>query len=162
MQYQMRQKLFSWGDDFTIKTADGTDAYFVDGKALSLGSQLLFQDMQGRELAFIKQKLLAWGPTYELYRDGQLAALVKKQLFTLFHCTFSIDVPGPDDLVAKGDFTDHEYHFLRGDRAAATISKQWFSWTDSYGVEVADGEDPVLILASTVIIDMACHPDGER
>ncbi|MEO8031817.1 MAG: LURP-one-related family protein [Gemmatimonadota bacterium] len=162
MQYQMRQKLFAWGDDFTIKTADGADAYFVDGKALSLGSQLSFQDMQGRELAFIKQKLLAWGPTYELHRDGQLAALVKQQLFTLFHCTFSIDVPGPDDLVAKGDFTDHEYRLLRGDRTAATISKQWFSWTDSYGVEVADGEDPVLILASTVIIDMACHPDGER
>ncbi len=162
MRYQMRQKLFSWGDDFTIKTAEGRDAFFVDGKAISLGNQLSFQDMQGNELAFIRQKLLAWGPTYELYRDGQLAAVVKKQIFTLFHCVFTIDVPGPNDLTAEGDFTDHEYQVSRGGRTVATVSKQWFSWTDSYGVDIADGEDAVLILASTVVVDMACHPDGER
>jgi len=162
MRYQMRQKLFSWGDDFTIKTGDGRDAYFVDGKAISLGNQLSFQDMHGKELAFIRQKLLAWGPTYELYRDGRIAAVVKKQIFTLFHCVFSIDVPGPDDLTAEGDFTDHEYQVSRGGRTVASVSKQWFAWTDSYGVDIADGEDAVLILASTVIIDMACHPDDQR
>lgn len=162
VQYQMRQKLFAWGDDFTIKTADGQDAYFVDGKAFSIGQKLSFQDMNGRELAFISQKLLAWGPTYELYRDGQLAAVVKKSLFTFFHCTFTVDVPGPDDLIAEGNMTDHEYGFTRGGRRVATVSKQWFSWTDSYGVDIAEGADPVLVLASTVVIDMACHPDDRR
>lgn len=162
MRYQMRQKLFSWGDDFTIKTADGREAFFVDGKAISLGNQLSFRDVQGNELAFIRQKLLAWGPTYELYRGGQLAAVVKKQIFTLFHCVFTIDVPGPNDLTAEGDFTDHEYRVSRGGKTVATVSKEWFAWTDSYGVDIADGEDAVLILASTVVVDMACHPDGER
>ncbi|MDB6067303.1 MAG: hypothetical protein JWR26_3511 [Pedosphaera sp.] len=41
----------------------------------------------------------------------------------------------------------------------ATISKQWFAWTDTYGVDIADGEDDVLILATTVVIDMVCHGD---
>ena len=63
MRYMMKQKLFCWGDDFTIKDEAGTDRFFVDGKAFSLGKQLSFQDMQGQELAFIRQKLLAWGPT---------------------------------------------------------------------------------------------------
>ena len=32
-----------------------------------------------------------------------------------------------------------------------------------YGVEVADGEDDVLILASAVVVDQACHrDDGKR
>jgi len=110
MRYVMKQKLFCWGDDFTIKDEGGTDRFFVDGKAFSLGDQLSFQDMQGRQLAFIRQKLLAWGPTYEIYRDNALWAVVKKKLFTLFHCRFIVDVPGPDDLEAKGDFTDHEYN----------------------------------------------------
>lgn len=158
----MKQKLFSWGDDFTIRDSAGNDAFFVDGKVFSLGHQLSFQDMSKRELAFIKQKLLAWGPTYELYRDGALAAVVKKQLFTLFRCTFSVDVPGPDDLSALGNFTDHEYVISRGGNAVATVSKQWFALTDTYGVDVADGEDAVLLLASTVVIDMACHPDDNR
>jgi uncharacterized protein YxjI len=159
MRYIMRQKLFSWGDDFFIKDESGRDAFFVDGKAFSFGNQLSFQDLNGNELAFIKQRLLSWGPTYEIYKGDQLYALVKKELFTFFKCRFTIDVPGPDDLEAEGDFLDHEYEFNRDGNLVAAVSKQWFSWSDSYGVDVAEGEDDILILASTVVIDMACHDD---
>jgi uncharacterized protein YxjI len=162
MRYVMKQKLFCWGNDFTIKDDAGTDRFFVDGKAFSLGQQLSFQDMQGQELAFIRQKLLAWGPTYEIYRDNGLFAVVKKALFTFFNCRFTVDVPGPDDLEAKGDFTDHEYEFWRQAALRATVSKQWFAWSDTYGMDIAEGEDDILILASTVVIDMACHADQQR
>jgi uncharacterized protein YxjI len=159
MRYVMKQKMFSLGDDFVIKDADGNDVFFVDGRAFSLGNQLSFQDMEKHELAFIKQRLLAWGATYELHRNGAVAAVVKKELFTFFHCAFSIDVPGPNDLDAEGNFVDHEYVFKRNGRIVATVSKRWFSFTDTYGVEIDDDEDAVLILASTVVIDMACHED---
>jgi uncharacterized protein YxjI len=162
MRYVMKQKLFCWGDDFTIKDDAGTDRFFVDGKAFSLGKQLSFQDVQGQELAFIRQKLLAWGPTYEIYRDNGLFAVVKKELFTFFHCRFTVDVPGPDDLEARGNFTDHEYQFWRQSDLKSTVSKQWFAWSDTYGVDIAEGEDDILILASTVVIDMACHADHQR
>ena len=155
----MKQKLFALGDDFIIRDADGEEAFFVDGKVFCVGNQLSFQDMDKHELAYIKQKMLSWGQTYEIYREGTLAAVVKKSLFTFLHCTFTVDVPGPNDLVAEGSFTDHEYVFTRGDVPVATVSKKWFSWTDTYGVEIAKGEDDVLVLASTVVIDMACHPD---
>src|SRR5262245_34177692 len=157
MRYQMRQKLFAFGDDFTIKDLNERDVFFVDGKAFSIGKKLSFQDMEGNELVFIKQKLLAWGPTYELYRDGVVAAIVKKELFTFFSCRFEVDVPGPDDLSAEGDLLDHEYAFTRNASVVANVSKQWFTFADTYGVDIADGEDDVLILASTVVIDMACH-----
>lgn len=162
MRYLMRQKFLSWGDDFTIQDETGEDIFYVDGKAFSLGDQLSFRDMQGNELAVIRQRLLAWGPTYEIYREGELQALVKKALFTLFQCRFSVDVPGPDDLEATGSFTDHEYEFQRGGKTVAVVSKQWFSWTDTYGLDIADGEDDVLILAATVVIDMACHGDRKH
>ncbi|MCK4341501.1 MAG: LURP-one-related family protein [Phycisphaerae bacterium] len=157
MRYVMKQKLFSFGDDFTIKDEQGHDIYFVDGKAFSIGDKLSFQDMQGNELAFIRQKLLSWGPTYEIYRGGQLAAVVKKHLFTFFKARFTVDVPGPNDPEASGDFLTHEYAFQRGGRVIATVSKRWFSWTDTYGVDIAPGEDDVLLLAATVVIDMVCH-----
>jgi len=162
MRYVMKQKLLSWGDDYTIRDESGTDAFFVDGKAISLGAKASFQDMSGNELAFISQKLLAWGPTYEIYRGGALAAVVKKELFTFFHCTFTVDVPGPDDLKAEGDLMDHEYTFHRGDVPVAHVSKQWFTWSDTYGVDIADGEDPVLLLASAVVVDLACHDSRKR
>ena len=162
MRYVMKQRLFSFGDDFRIHEASGADRFFVDGKAFSFGDKLSFQDMQGNELAFIRQKLLAWGPTYEIYRNGELAAVVKKELFTFFRCSFKVDVPGPGDLEAKGSFLEMEYTFKRGGHTAAEVSKRWFTWTDSYGVDVAEGEDEVLILASTVVIDMICHEHDEK
>lgn len=161
MRYVMREKILAFGDDFQIRDEQGRDVYFVDGKGFSIGNQLSFRDLAGNELAYIKQKVFAWGPTYEIHRGGALVAVVKRHLFSFLHHRFTVDVPGPNDLEAEGSFTDHEYAFRRGDEVVATVSKRWFSWTDTYGVDVADGEDDVLVLASAVVVDLACHPDKE-
>lgn len=159
MRYRMRQKIFCFGDDFTIQDDAGNDLFFVDGRALSIGDKLSFQDMAGNELAFIAQTLFAWGKTYEIYRNGGLFAVVKKSVFTFFHCTFSIDVPGPDDYTAEGDFLDHEYAIANSAGIGATISKRFFAWSDTYGIEIAPGHDPVTLLAAAVVIDLCCHGD---
>jgi uncharacterized protein YxjI len=157
MRYQMRQKFFAFGDDFAIRDANGNECFYVDGKVFTIGNKLSILDRSGNEAAYIQQKLFAWGPTYEIYGPEGLFAVVKKSVFTLFHCTFSIDVPGPDDIEATGDFLDHEYTFMRGGRPIASVSKAWFALTDTYGIEIADGEDDVLLLASAVVIDLCCH-----
>src|SRR5690242_11375812 len=36
MRYVMKQKLFSWGDDFRIKNQAGEDVFFVDGRVFSI------------------------------------------------------------------------------------------------------------------------------
>ena len=156
-RYLMKQQWLSLGNDYAIQDAEGNEVYFVDGRALSFGDKLSIEDARGNEVAFIAQRLLAWGPTYEITRDGQVVAVVKKELFTLFQCRFTVDVPGPDDLEASGDFSQHEYEFRRGDRVVARVSKQWFTWTDTYGIDVAPGGDDVLVIASAVVIDLCCH-----
>lgn len=163
MRYLLQQKLLSWGDDYFIRDEAGRDLYFVDGKAFSIGSQLSFQDLAGHELAFIRQKVMSWSKTYEITRGGALVAVVKKELFAPFHHRFTVDVPGPDDLEAEGNLTDHEYQFRRGGRVVATVSKQWFTLRDTYGIDIDDAEDQVLLLACAVVVDEACHPDdGKR
>ena len=54
---------------------------------------------------------------------------------------------------AHGSVLDHEYEIERDGDTVATISKKWFRVRESYGVEVATGEDAPLILAITVAID---------
>lgn len=161
MRYLLKQKFFSWGDDYLIRNDSGEDVYLVRGKVLSLGDKLSFQDMHGREIAYISQRLLAWRPTYEISVRGRVIATVTKNLFTLFKCRFQVDVPGPDDMEAEGDFFDHEYGFFRHGSRVASVSKRWFTWTDTYGVDVDDDEDPVLILASAIVIDQICHDGNE-
>jgi len=157
MRYIMKQKVFSLGSKFAIQSENGEDAFFVNGEPFALGHKLSFEDLQGNELLFIRQKLLSWGPTYELFRGEEHVATIKKEMFTLFQCTFDIHVDDRGDLEARGDLSDHEYTVTRDGAPAAQISKQWFSWSDTYGVEVADSSDAVLILASAVVIDMCCH-----
>ena len=162
MRYMMRERILSWGDDFTIKDAEGRDVYHVDGKVLSFGDKLSFKDRDGTELAVVDQKLLSIGPQYEIVRGGRTVAVVKKKLFTLLRARFTVDVPGPDDLEASGNFLDHEYAFERGGREVARVSKKWFRLADTYAVDIDEGEDDVLILAAAVVIDLVSHPDEKN
>lgn len=162
MRYVLREKLLSFGDDFTIKDEHGADRYFVDGKVFSIGDKLSFQDMAGNELARIEQKVLSLFKTYRIYRDGRLAATVKKKPFTLFRDAFELEDAAAGELDAQGSFFEREYEFTRDGRTVAVVSRRFFSLTDTYGIDIAEGEDDVLILAATVVIDQCCHDDEDR
>lgn len=162
MRYMMRQRILSWGDDFSIKDADGQEVYYIDGKVFSFGNKLSIKDRNGAELAQINQKLLSLGPQYEIVSGGETVAVVKKHLFTPFRARFSVDVPGPDDLEATGDFLDHEYVFERSGRVVARVSKKWFSLADTYAVDIEEGQDDVLVLAAAAVIDLVSHPDENK
>jgi uncharacterized protein YxjI len=56
------------------------------------------------------------------------------------------------------DIVDHEYTIERDGQRLAEVSKRWFRVRDSYGVEVAPGENDILILATAAVIDTMAHP----
>lgn len=159
-RFVMRQRWFSFGDSYGVRDAANEEVLRIKGKAFCIGHQLSVEDPSGEELAFIDQKLLHWGPTYEIWRQGRLAAVVRKAVFTMVHCKFTVDVPGPDDLVAEGNFWDNEYTFRRHGQRIASVSREFFSWADTYGIDVPHGEDPILIIASAVVIDLCCHGEN--
>lgn len=153
MRYLVQQKFWSLGGEFTIKDGNEQDAYRVRGQAFSWGHKLSLQDMGDRELAYISQRLMTWKPTYEIYRDGAKFAEVTREASWL-KSRFTLDVPGPNDYTITGSFWDHEYVFERGGRAVATVSKRFWSWTDTYGIDVIEGEDDVAVLATCIVIDL--------
>ena len=57
------------------------------------------------------------------------------------------------ELSAKGNIVDHEYEIERDGNKIAEISKHWFRIRDTYGIEIAAGENDALILAAAVCID---------
>lgn len=161
MRYRMKQKLLSLGQDFTIQDKEGNDVYFVDGRALSFGAKYSFQDMHGQELAFIAQKVFSFRKRYRIFREDQLAAEVTRG-FSWFRKRLTVDVPGPDDYEVEGRVFGREYQFTRGGIQVAKVSRAFFSFKDSYGIEIADDEDQVLILATAVVIDHICDSDESR
>lgn len=160
MRYLMKQKFFTLGADFAIKDENQQDHFVVSGKVFTIGRKWTFKDMQGNELARIEQQLMAWRRTFHVYRNNERAATITKSLFRLFGTSFHIDVAGGEPYAVTGNFWHHEYTFTRGGATAASVSKKFFSWSDTYGIDIADGEDDVLILAAAVVIDACCH--GEK
>ncbi|MFL5626177.1 MAG: LURP-one-related/scramblase family protein, partial [Ktedonobacteraceae bacterium] len=160
MRYIIREKFFRLGEDSSIMNEAGQPVLDVDGKVLSLRNQLIVRDMRGNEVVRVQRKLLAIRPTYEIIRDGQELAEVRKHLISPVVDRFTVDIPGPDDLHITGSLFEHEYTFSRGGRIVATVSKRWFSLRDTYGVDIAPGEDDVLILACVLALDLA--EDRER
>lgn len=110
-------------------------------------------------MAFISQKILSFRPRYRIYIDGNLFAEVNKE-FSWFSKKFLLDVPGPNDYSIDGSFWKHDYTFTRRSRAVATVSKDFWGWTDSYGVEVEEGEDVVSILCACIVIDQVLADDS--
>lgn len=156
-KYRMREKLFAIGDDFWIENEDGELQFKVNGKALRLRDTLVLEDSSGTELFSIQEKKLRVRDTMEIERGGHTVATVKKALITPFRERFSIEVEGGEDMEAKGNVVDHEYKVERGGEKVAEVSKRWFRVRDTYGIEIAPGEDDALVLAVAVCLDQMAH-----
>jgi len=152
-KYRMQEKLFAIGDDYWIENEEGERAFKVDGKALRVRDTLVLEDPSGAELFKVQEKKLHVRDTMEIERGDDTAATVKKALITPLRERFSIDVSGGEDMEAKGNIVDHEYKIERGGDKVAEVSKRWFRVRDTYGIEIAPGQDDALILAVTVCID---------
>ena len=156
-KYRMREKMFAIGDDYWIEDGDGERLFKVDGKALRIRDTLVLEDRSGAELFTVQEKKLRIRDTMEIERGGRTVATVKKALITPLRDRFAIEVEDGDDLEAKGNVVDHEYKIERDGDKVAEISKRWFRMRDTYGIEVASGQDDGLILAVAVCIERMSH-----
>jgi uncharacterized protein YxjI len=160
--YVIRERFFHIGDDFDVLDEHGTKVFHVDGKVLSVRNKLVIEDTSGAEVASVHRHLVALRPTYEITIGGEKAAEVRKKLFTPFRDKFTIDVPGPDDLEMKGNLLDHEYVIEQGGDEIAAVSKRWLTIRDTYAVQVAEGQDPLLIICSVLALDLALAREEEK
>ena len=150
-RFQMREKLMSFGDDFWIEDENGRRAYKVDGKAIRVRDTFVLRDAGGQEVAKIQERKLRVRDTMNIERAGGNAT-VKKAMVGL-RDRFKIEVDGGSDLRAHGNLVDHEYEIEQDGNTVATVSKKWFRVRDTYGVEIAPGQDVILLLAITVCVD---------
>ena len=157
VQYQMREKMFSIGDDYWIENSRGERVFKVDGKALRIRETLILEDPDGDELCKIQEKKMRVRDTMEIERGDDVVATVKKAMISPLRQRYSVDVRGGDDLDVHGNIVDHEYTVERGGDKVAEVSKRWFRVRDTYGIEVAPGQDDALILAVSVCLDRMSH-----
>jgi len=162
-RYKIRQKMFSIGDDFWIENHEGQRVFKVDGKVLRLRKTLIFEDLKGKKLCQIQER---WLPIRETMAidgpEGEQMAVVKKALIAPLRDRWSVNVKNGPDLDVQGNILDHEYAIKQGWNKIAEVSKKWLSLTDTYGVEIDDGQNDILVLAVAIAIDMMAHGDDDK
>ncbi|MCL2106627.1 MAG: LURP-one-related family protein [Oscillospiraceae bacterium] len=148
MKLYIKQKAFSWRDRFTVKDEYGNDRWFAQGELFSWGRKLHVYDVYGREAAFVRRKLMVWLPRYVIEMEGFSCTLVKE--FSFFRPKFYLEgVPWR----MEGDFWAHEFSLADERREVMRVSKHWFTWGDSYELDIPDPNDELLCLCIVLALD---------
>lgn len=149
MKLYIKQKVFSWGDKFTVKDEYGNDKYFVQGEVFSWGKKLHVYDSVGREVAFIKQEVWSFLPRFYVFCGDEQIAEIKKE-FTFLFQRYSIQGLGWE---IEGKLMAHDYEITKNGELIVSISKEWMTWGDSYELSIANPEDEIVALAVVLSID---------
>jgi len=155
MRFQIKKRAFSLGDSYMIKDDQGVPAYTVTSTVLSIGHQLDLVDMAGNSVGHVQQRVLSLAPDYEISRDGQLVAEVRRDVLSFLHPHFTVRGPnGAYDI--RGDWLNWNYTVESDGQQVASIGEQ-LALTDTYAVDMAEGADIPTILCLVIILDEVAH-----
>ena len=149
MRLYMKEKVFSWNERFTVKDENGWDKYYVEGEFFSLGKKLHLLNVHGEEMAFIQQQLFTLMPRFTVSVAGREIAQIRKE-FTFFCQRYVIDGLGWE---IDGDVWAHDYVIRKNGHTIVRITKERFTWGDSYVLDILDPADELVALAVVLTVD---------
>jgi len=151
MKLYMKQKVFSWADKFYITDDQGNSRYYVEGEIFSWGKKLHIYNNSGDEVAFIRQKLMTFLPRYHVEINGNVVATIVKD-FTFFRQSYHLE---GINWQVDGDFLAHEYVMFDNREEIMRMSKAWFTWGDTYELDIYNPANEILCLSVALAIDCA-------
>ncbi|HIS02455.1 MAG TPA: LURP-one-related family protein [Candidatus Pullichristensenella avicola] len=151
MKLVLKEKVFTLKERFNVTDEQEQPLYSVEGKFFSWGHQFDVEDAGGAHVAHIKQKVLALLPRYFITCDGMEEMELKGHL-NIIHPHYTLETPDGGWEV-RGDFLHHEYTIKKGEEEIATVTKKWFSFGDSYTLDVAEDKNVVPALCVMVALD---------
>lgn len=160
--YLLERGLFDRQAEFIIKDADtDLNVYRVEPPVVSLRDTLVIRDVQGPTLGRIIRRSLVLVPTYEIYRDGEQVASLGTELSDVISNALVGNVTGNRYTITMSDGTPNfevrgnvfelDYDIYRQDVRVGHVSRAPLSRT--YFVEVAEGQDDVLLLETVIALN---------
>lgn len=145
----MKQKVFSIGEKFTIKDEQENDVYIVEGSFMKIPKTFQIMNMKREEMAHITKKPFSFLPKFLVDVNGQEVLVIKKEL-SFLKARYSIHAEG---IEIHGNWWDMTFQVLQQGEVVGQVSKEWFTWGDSYKVQILDEELETVIIAIIVAID---------
>jgi len=164
-RFQIREKFFTLTGDMKIKDGHSGNEIFVVKQDFSVGIRMHFLDHHThQEICYIVQEFRMGFPHFDIFRGGMLYATIRFK-GNRMQPEFEVDLRHPyfygQEIKFRGDFLAYNWDVMRQGMLVGLIRKEWFSLTDTYGVEVEPNEDAILILATAIVIDKCLHDDSQ-
>jgi len=156
--YIIEQKIAAIRDTFAVKDRNNNLLAYVKKKLVSWGPQFYFDTPDGARFGEMRGKVLTVRPTFEIYDNQGLVAVVKKKIVKLLGSEWWLqNSSGREIARIKGNITEHDFSIQSpSGTAVALIHKKWVSIRDSYGIEIQNQEiDPYVIIAYAIAMDHA-------
>ena len=150
-KYKVKGKLFSIFGKYEI--SDENDHISYTAKSNFFQTKVPLLDDLGHEVLTIRRKVLSLRYTYFIERDGAPLYKVVKTL-GLKPTVFIESLSQPDAFLVEGNIWGTEYAFYKENEEFAYVSGKMFSLPGLYGVAIKEGEDPRIVLALVLIIDL--------
>lgn len=148
-QLYIKQKVFSLGGKFTVKNQQEQDVYYVEGSFMQIPKTFSILNTTRDEIALITKKVFSFLPKFFVEVNGKEVLTIKKE-FSFFKARYTIDAAG---IEVNGNWWDMDFQVLRHGEVVGRVSKEWFTWGDSYQVQILDEEMEGVIIALVVAID---------
>jgi uncharacterized protein YxjI len=148
-QLYIKQKVFSLSEKFTVKDQEEKDTYYVEGSFMRVPKTFSIMNTSRDEVALITKKVFSFLPKFFVEVNGQEVLMIKKE-FSFLKARYSIDAAGID---VQGNWLDMDFQVLHNGRVVGEVGKEWFSWGDSYRVQILDEEMETIIMALVIAID---------
>jgi uncharacterized protein YxjI len=148
-QLYIKQKVFSLGGKFTVKNQQEEDVYYVEGSFMQIPKTFSVMNTRRDEVALITKKVFSFLPTFFVEMNGREVLTIKKE-FSFFKARYTIDAAG---IEVHGSWWDMDFQVLRNGEVVGRVSKEWFTWGDSYKILIENEELEALVIALVVAID---------
>lgn len=148
MKYYIKQSVFSLTDRFTIKDQYGVDVYTVEGSFFKIPKEFTIYNMDGRPVVFIKKQLFRFMSHFDIEIAGHHVTV--KQNFTFFRRSISME---NIQWTLEGDLWGYNYSLVEGNRYIMSLKKHWFTWGDSYELDIENENEAPLCIAIAIVID---------
>ena len=148
-QLYIKQKVFSLSGKFTVKDQQENDVYYVEGSFMQIPKTFSILNTVRDEIALITKKMFSFLPTFFVEVNGREVLTIKKE-FSFFKARYTIDAAG---IEVKGNWWDMNFEVLQNGEVVGKVCKEWFTWGDSYKVQIMDEKMEAIMIALVVAID---------
>ncbi|AIQ29034.1 LURP-one-related family protein [Paenibacillus sp. FSL R7-0312] len=152
----IKQKVFSLREKFTVKNQQEQDVYYVEGSFMRIPKTFSIMNTADEEVALITKKVFSFLPKFFVEVDGREVLTIKKE-FSFLKARYTIDSA---DIEVHGNWWDMDFQVIQRGAVIGEVNKKWFTWGDSYSVQVFKEEMEAVIIAIVVAIDCVKADDA--